>query len=174
MPETLYACTTSSKELEKPFAAHRRVLARNLLHAVYLSGEVRTPGLPCYVRSEIGQWYRVQLWSSDGAELAGDIQLAGNVVDLAKSADIYRAPGRVCQDCGIEHPPQQPHNPQQLRYHYTFYRRHDRWPTWWDALEHCPPDIRRNWIGLLARAGVTVEDPNKDHKLLLAGGNREA
>ena len=173
MPETLYAVTTTRKALEKPFAEHPRVLARDLLHAVLVFTHGKTSFMPHYVRSQIGQWYRVQLtsYTTDGEHLAGDIRLAAeSLLDLAKSADIYPIAGRACQECGTDHPPEQPHNPQQLRYHYTFYRRHDRWPTWWDALEHCPPEVRQTWIDLLARAGVTVEDPNKDHKLMLAGG----
>jgi hypothetical protein len=168
MPKTLYACTIG-KDLYKPFAEYHRVLAEGLVQAAYI--HIRAAGLPildqlCHVRSRIGQWYLVQIHecTQHGAKILADIRTVGDVTDMAKSGMLMPARKGTCPECGTPHPPDQPHNQQSLLYQYSFYRLYDRWPTWWDALEHCPPDIRQHWLDELAIRGVTVEDPNKDFK----------
>lgn len=65
-----------------------------------------------------------------------------------------------CPECGAFHPPEQPHNRDALRYQYTFYDAHGRWPTWSDAMGHCPGDVQALWRHELARHGVDVyEEP---------------
>lgn len=65
------------------------------------------------------------------------------------------APG-VCQECGVDHTPEMPHNQQSLYYQYDFYGKHGRWPTWKDAMEHCTQEMKDFWIKSLAEHGVKV------------------
>ena len=63
----------------------------------------------------------------------------------------------VCQECGVDHPSDQPHNRNTMLYQYTFYDKAGRWPTWADAMEHCPDDIKAYWTHELSLLGVNVE-----------------
>lgn len=63
-------------------------------------------------------------------------------------------PPGTCPECAVAHDPQQPHNRDSLTYQYKFYDKHGRWPTWKDAMAHCPEEIRKYWIHALAEKGV--------------------
>ena len=67
------------------------------------------------------------------------------------------APAGTCQECAVDHDPEQPHNQQSLFYQYKFYNEHGRWPTWKDAMEHCSEDIKAFWKRELEERGVRVE-----------------
>ncbi len=62
----------------------------------------------------------------------------------------------ACQTCGQypAHPVDQPHNADSLYYQYAFYGDHGRWPTWADAVAHCPEAIRAQWEQALRKHGV--------------------
>jgi hypothetical protein len=62
----------------------------------------------------------------------------------------------ACQVCGRypAHPPDDPHNAQSLYYQYAFYAEHSRWPTWRDAIAHCPQPIKDAWERELRKKGV--------------------
>jgi len=62
----------------------------------------------------------------------------------------------TCQECAVDHAPEQPHNQQSLFYQYKFYNENGRWPTWADALLHCPEDIKQLWTKELLERGITV------------------
>lgn len=66
----------------------------------------------------------------------------------------------VCQECAVDHPHDQPHNQQSMYYQYHFYSMHGRWPTWTDAMAHCPPDVRQHWreelVKLMRAEGMDV------------------
>lgn len=66
-------------------------------------------------------------------------------------------PEGTCPECAVDHTPEQPHNQQSLAYQYNFYNQHGRWPTWADALAHCPPYVRAAWVEGLGDHGVEVE-----------------
>ena len=59
----------------------------------------------------------------------------------------------VCQECAVDHAPDDPHNRHSLYYQYHFYSRNGRWPTWDDAMVHCDEEIKRLWREELAKAG---------------------
>ena len=59
----------------------------------------------------------------------------------------------VCQECAVDHEPEQAHNAQSLYYQYKFYGEHGRWPTWEDAIAHCSDKLRTFWIAELTKAG---------------------
>lgn len=63
----------------------------------------------------------------------------------------------TCPECGVKHDPEQPHKQQSLAYQYKFYDQHGRWPTWVDALAHCPDDIKDFWCKALAERGIKIE-----------------
>jgi hypothetical protein len=62
----------------------------------------------------------------------------------------------TCEQCAVNHEPEQPHNQQSMAYQYWFYNKHGRWPTWRDAMAHCSDEIKALWIKELATHGVTV------------------
>ena len=62
----------------------------------------------------------------------------------------------VCQECAVDHDATQPHNNQSLYYQYHFYAKHQRFPTWKDAIAHCDINTRKAWEKeLRARAAWT-------------------
>lgn len=65
-------------------------------------------------------------------------------------------PPGTCEMCAVNHPPELPHNRDSLCYQYKFYDQYGRWPTWADAMAHCPEDIKRYWTDELAKRGVMV------------------
>lgn len=62
----------------------------------------------------------------------------------------------VCQQCAVDHPPDQPHNQQSLFYQIKFYNEHKRAPTWKDAIAHCSSEVKTAWAIELAKFGITV------------------
>jgi len=64
----------------------------------------------------------------------------------------------VCQQCAVDHEPEQPHNQRSLYYQYWFYSQHGRWPTWKDAMSHCEDSIKSFWIRELDKRGVKIEE----------------
>lgn len=62
----------------------------------------------------------------------------------------------VCQECAVKHDPMMPHNRDSLYYQYAFYEKHGRWPTWADAMQHCPEEIKQYWIEALTEKGIDV------------------
>lgn len=70
-----------------------------------------------------------------------------------------------CQWCATKHDPELPHNQQSLYYRTKFTAIKGRAPTWTDAMEHCTPKVREQWIGqlipLLKKNGMPVPDDLK-------------
>jgi hypothetical protein len=65
-------------------------------------------------------------------------------------------PGQ-CAECAVFHPPELPHNQQSLFWQYHFMEIHGRWPNWADAMAHCTPEMKSQWIAELAKHGVKVD-----------------
>ena len=65
------------------------------------------------------------------------------------------APG-LCPECAVDHKPDQPHNAQSMFYQYKFYNEHGRWPKWKDAIAHCLPEVKSQWIKELRARGQKV------------------
>ena len=55
----------------------------------------------------------------------------------------------ACEQCGVKHEPELPHNLQSLMYQYRFYGEHGRWPTWDDAMAHCTGKMKAAWTQTL-------------------------
>lgn len=68
-----------------------------------------------------------------------------------------KTPPGTCPECATKHASEQPHNQQSLAYQYKFYDQHGRWPTWADAMAHCPQEIKEFWIAALKEHGIEVE-----------------
>jgi hypothetical protein len=66
-------------------------------------------------------------------------------------------PPGTCPMCATKHDPELPHNQQSLTWQYKFYDQNGRWPTWKDAMDHCPDDIKTQWIEALKEHGVEVD-----------------
>lgn len=91
----------------------------------------------------------------------------GEVVEERRNAFTMLPPkGDVCQECGTDHGPDDPHNQQSLMYQYNFYGKNGRWPTWTDSMKHCPPAVRDRWraalVAHMREKGLTVPDDLKD------------
>lgn len=63
----------------------------------------------------------------------------------------------TCQECGALHPPEHAHDATSLFYQMHFHRAHGRWPTWRDAIAHCPEPWREAWEAELVAAGIDVD-----------------
>ncbi len=68
-----------------------------------------------------------------------------------------RTPDGTCPLCAVVHAPDQPHNRDSLAYQYKFYDEYGRWPTWIDAMAHCPEQIQEFWKEALRERGVKLE-----------------
>lgn len=71
--------------------------------------------------------------------------------------DLMPAPKGTCPECAVSHSAEQPHNQQSMFYQYKFYNEYGRFPTWKDAMDHCPEEIKNHWIESLNEVGVKVE-----------------
>jgi hypothetical protein len=73
---------------------------------------------------------------------------------------IMPPPAGACTVCGRSpaHRPDEPHDAQSLYYQYAFFAEHGRWPTWRDALAHCPDDIKSLWEQALRERGAWPSD----------------
>jgi hypothetical protein len=63
-----------------------------------------------------------------------------------------------CPMCAGRHRPEEPHNRNALFYQLYFQQRHSRWPTWKDAMAHCPVAIQQAWQTQLSAYGIALED----------------
>lgn len=70
----------------------------------------------------------------------------------------------TCPECGIAHDPEQSHNRDGMKYMYKFYDKHRRWPTWADAMAHCPEDVKRYWTQELKERGIPVTNSKEGGK----------
>lgn len=73
-------------------------------------------------------------------------------------AILGRTPPGTCPMCAVKHDKAMPHNRDSLAYQYKFYDEHGRWPTWADAMEHCPQEVKDYWVAALTARGVKVEE----------------
>ena len=75
-------------------------------------------------------------------------------------------PPGSCEWCHVVHPPEDPHNQQSLPYQIKFKTIHGRYPTWTDAMRHCPPEVKRTWrqqlVELMTEKGMDIPDDLKD------------
>jgi hypothetical protein len=62
-----------------------------------------------------------------------------------------------CQECAVDHFPEQPHNKDSLFYQSWFHKRHGHYPTWEDAIAHCDEKLRAAWKEELMLRGVWTE-----------------
>ena len=67
-----------------------------------------------------------------------------------------KMPDGACTEGAVKHSPEQPHNRDSLAYQYNFYDAHGRWPTWADAMAHCPEEVKKVWTQALREQGVDV------------------
>lgn len=63
----------------------------------------------------------------------------------------------VCSVCAVDHQDGEAHSAESVYYHYWFYAKHNRWPTWADAIAHCTPQVRQLWQQELEQRGAWTE-----------------
>lgn len=76
--------------------------------------------------------------------------------ELMNTMTLLPPPPDTCQQCAVKHDPTHPHNQQSLFWQYWFFMKHERWPTWKDAMEHCSDEMKAFWISALKEHGVDV------------------
>lgn len=76
-----------------------------------------------------------------------------------------KVPEGTCPECAVKHSPEQPHNRDSLAYQYKFYDEHGRWPTWADAMAHCPEPVKKYWKQELEKRGVDVKEGTSNENL---------
>ena len=74
------------------------------------------------------------------------------------------APPGTCPKCAVKHDPLMPHNKDSLFYQYAFYAENNRWPTWADAMAHCPQEIKDAWIEALKKRGIAIDGGQKEER----------
>lgn len=62
----------------------------------------------------------------------------------------------ACKQCGTMHDPEEPHDRDSLYYKNKFFKKHKRFPTWNDAMEHCTEPVREAYIKRLEKRGIYV------------------
>jgi len=63
----------------------------------------------------------------------------------------------LCPVCATKHVPIHAHNQQSLHYQYWFLGKVGRWPTWADAVAHCPENVRAFWADELKKRNAWSE-----------------
>lgn len=86
----------------------------------------------------------------------------GYLKDVHGITLLGNVPDGACPECAVKHDPQQPHNRDSLTYQYKFYDQHGRWPTWNDAIAHCPDEIKELWIRALTERGVKINGEKEE------------
>ena len=61
-----------------------------------------------------------------------------------------------CKICATKHDPSEPHDRDSLYYQNQFYKKHKRFPTWNDAMNHCSAAVQEEYIKRLAKRGIFV------------------
>lgn len=68
-------------------------------------------------------------------------------------------PADCCQICGRKHPPNEPHDVQQIYYQVLFESMVGRGPTWADAVAHCSEAMKASWKEALLEKNAWTEPP---------------
>lgn len=70
---------------------------------------------------------------------------------------IGKTPEGTCPECGVKHEAYNAHDKDSLCYQYKFYDKHGRFPTWEDAMAHCPEEVKKVWLEALEERGVSIK-----------------
>lgn len=76
------------------------------------------------------------------------------VIDMKTEGHLMPPAADVCQQCAVDHEPDEPHDQQSLFYQFWFYRQRGQWPSWADAMAHCSPEVQEFWVEQLTSRGV--------------------
>ena len=74
-------------------------------------------------------------------------------MDIGKFELLPASPDK-CQECAVDHQPDEPHNKDSLFYQVKFHMKHGRYPEWADAVSHCTPEVQAAWKEELQLRGV--------------------
>lgn len=77
-------------------------------------------------------------------------------VDLLKEGTLLPPHPNKCQECGVNHKEDEPHNPDSLYYQMQFKKKYDRWPTWDDAIAHLAPNAQEAIKVILRENNVEI------------------
>jgi len=77
----------------------------------------------------------------------------GFLKDVVDMTMFEKAPEGACPLCGEKHIPNMPHNRNSPTYLLKFYDKYRRFPTWEDAMAHCPDEVKKYWVQALKEKG---------------------
>ena len=77
-------------------------------------------------------------------------------INILKDGTLLPPAKGLCQSCAVDHVPEQAHNKDSFFYQMWFKKHYGRWPTWKDAVKHCPPHIKKFWKNELAKHGISI------------------
>lgn len=66
----------------------------------------------------------------------------------------------TCPICATKHDKHEPHDKGSLYYQNWFYKKHGRFPTWEDAMDHCDEKVKAKCRKKLNRRGITLKEAN--------------
>lgn len=100
--------------------------------------------------SSISQFVNSQIPHGMKPKKLGTIQTidmeTGEVINETRNAmTLLPPPEGTCIECAVDHSWNQPHNQQSLYYQMSFHSKNGRWPTWTDAMAHCPDNVKKIW-----------------------------
>ncbi len=64
-----------------------------------------------------------------------------------------------CEECDRDHEPAHPHNMDSPNYAKWFFAQHGRYPTWADAMGHCPEHEKEAWAWALNALEIDLNTP---------------
>jgi len=74
-------------------------------------------------------------------------------------------PPDLCQECAVKHDPESPHNKNSLYYQMKFHSQNGRWPSWEDAMVHCPDSMKKIWIEEFESRGIEWRTVNISNEI---------
>ncbi|WP_024517107.1 hypothetical protein [Bradyrhizobium sp. Tv2a-2] len=89
-----------------------------------------------------------------------EVDADGRATIKPMSWKLVPPPKDHCLVCARKHPPEDPHDVQQIYYQTCFQAMVGRPATWADAMAHCSDKIKRVWTEVLHKTGHWSEPPN--------------
>lgn len=79
---------------------------------------------------------------------------AQNLKEQLKDWTLMPPKKGTCSECGVNHPPEAPHNKDSMFYQYKFAKENGRWPSWDDASAHCTDEVKEILKIILIKQGI--------------------
>jgi len=100
---------------------------------------------------------KIQIGMGPSPNKPGKAEGPGKVKKVDHSVHLLPPPSDACQECAVDHRPDEPHNKDSMFYQMAFRKEHGRWPTWADAIAHCSDDAKVAIKEMLEKEGLWSE-----------------